>query len=382
MRLLSKSLYQIGLLYFVLCSYALAEEHRWSAEQANKWYAEQPWPTGFNYAPRYAINQLEMWQKETFDPEVIDQELGWASEIGFNMARVFLHDLLWEQDRKGFLKRVDQFLAIADKHNIKVMLVLFDDVWDPFPKLGKQRSPIPHTHNSGWVQGPGKAILGDYDRHDELQSYVQGIVSRYGQDERVAIWDLYNEPGNTNPNSYDIVELGNKHRYSLQLIKKVFRWAREVQPSQPITSSIWRSNDGKWVGEDPQSPYRGLYRFMLDHSDILTFHVYSDLQATQSLVSALQQHGRPLLCTEYMARETGSTFENIMPYFADNKVGAIHWGFVSGKSQTIYPWRSWPEAFSGEADPWFHDLLRADGTPYSDKEVALIKALIIKSKQE
>jgi hypothetical protein len=356
------------------------EAPRWSTEKANEWYANQPWNTGFNYAPSYAINQIEMWQADSFDEAVIDRELGYAKDIGFNMARVFLHNLLWEQDNKGFLERIHRFLEIADNNNIKIMFVLFDDVWDPTPHLGKQRSPIPHTHNSGWVQAPGRAILGDLDRHDELESYVKGILGEFKNDPRVAVWDLYNEPGNLNVETYGTKEVANKEFYSLQLLKKIFAWARMVEPSQPITSGVWRSRFGAWVGENPEDPAAKLYNFMLENSDIITFHSYEGLEYTMSVVQSLQNLGRPLICTEYMARPY-STFEEIMPYFAEHKIGAINWGFIVGKSQTNYPWASWSQAFNEEANPWFHDILRPDGSEYSVEEVNFISNLIKQTKE-
>ena len=97
-----------------------------------------------------------MWQADTFDPVTIDRELGWAEGLGFNSIRVFLHNIPFDQDREGFLKRIDRFLAIAERHKIGVMLVLFDAVWDPNPAPGKQREPKKGLHNSGWVQSPGE----------------------------------------------------------------------------------------------------------------------------------------------------------------------------------------------------------------------------------
>ncbi len=133
----------------------------WPLERAAAWSREHPWLVGCNYIPSTAINQLEMWQADTFDPATIDRELGWAEGLGFNSVRVFLHDLLWEQDAPGFLGRMDRFLEIADRHRIGVVFVVFDAVWDPIPQLGEQRAPKPGLHNSGWVQSPGKRILSD-----------------------------------------------------------------------------------------------------------------------------------------------------------------------------------------------------------------------------
>src|SRR5688572_1127039 len=151
------------------CSFvaSTAARDQWTPQQANAWHAKQPWLVGCNFSPSSAINQLEMWQADTWDPETIDRELGWAADLGFNSVRVFLHDIPWKQDREGFLKRVDKFLDLADKHDIGVMICIFDSVWDPYPKAGKQREPRPFVHNSGWVQSPGAEILGDPARHDE-----------------------------------------------------------------------------------------------------------------------------------------------------------------------------------------------------------------------
>ncbi len=264
-----------------------AQNEQWSVARASIWYDQLPWPVGFNYAPRYAINQLEMWQEDTFDPVIIDQELGWAAGIGFNMVRVFLHHLPWQQDAAAFSQRIDLFLSIADKHDIDVMFVLFDDVWNPVPQLGKQPEPTPGVHNSGWVQSPGAAILGDIHRHDELEPYVRGILSRYGDDERVAIWDLYNEPGNLNAIPYGNAEVDDKPKYSLILLEKVFAWARSEKPIQPLTSGVWRVKDGRWLGEDKDDPGAALFDFMLQHSDIVTFHSYLNAAETAIAIDSL-----------------------------------------------------------------------------------------------
>ena len=210
----------------------------WSAEQAHQWYDQQPWPIGSNFNPSSSINQLEFWMADTWDPETIDRELSWAKGLGMNLMRVYLHDLLWKHEREGFVDRLNQYLDISQGHGIKTMFVLLDDVWNPVPQYGPQPEPVPHRHNSGWVQSPGAAILGDTSRHQELESYIKGVVSAFANDNRVLMWDIYNEPDNVaqnNPNEVD-----NKHDLSLALIRKVIRWVREVNPSQPITSGIWR----------------------------------------------------------------------------------------------------------------------------------------------
>ena len=342
---------------------------RWSVDRANTWYARQPWPVGANYAPRYAINQLEMWQADTFDPKVIDQEFGWAAAVGMNVMRVFLHDLLWTTDSEGLLKRMDAFLEIAARHRIKILFVFFDGVWDPDPKAGKQRAPKPGLHNSGWVQSPGRAILGDPARHADLKPYVQGVLRRFKDDPRIFAWDLFNEPDNRNTDAYGSVELPDKPEAAKTLLEKTFAWAREIAPSQPLTAGIWMDYEG-WKQNPP------IFQFMLANSDIITFHNYGPPDDMAREVADLKKaYGRPVVCTEYMARGNRSTFDPILRDLKKAGVGAIHWGLVDGKSQTIYPWDSWKKPYTEEPKPWHHDVFRADGTPYRAEEVALFREL-------
>ncbi|MCB9766590.1 MAG: cellulase family glycosylhydrolase [Candidatus Omnitrophica bacterium] len=363
----------ISFLFLFLSQPGLARE-RWTVRQANDWWDSQPWLVGANFIPSTAINQLEMWQADTFDPETIDRELGWASDIGFNSMRVFLHNLLWTQDSEGFLDRIDSFLAIADRHGIGIMFVPLDGVWDPQPKLGVQPTPKPHVHNSGWVQAPGAEILGDPDRHDELKPYIQGLIRRFGNDPRVQAWDLFNEPENTNNNSYGVdgarTEIDNKMEMAEILAKKLFGWAREMDPTQPLTMGVWRKE------RTHPGQVAPIYQTLLEESDIITFHNYGNLDTVKDQVEILKPYGRPILCTEYMARGNGSRFDPILQYFKDQKIGAYNWGLVAGKSQTQYPWATWTETFTAEPKLWHHDIFRKDGTPYDPAEVAYIKRVM------
>jgi hypothetical protein len=362
----------------LLTGTALAEGPlpRWTAEKANAWYREMPWLVGCNYIPSTAINQIEMWDAATFDPKTIDRELGWAEDLGFNSIRVFLHHIPWQEDREGFLERVETFLKIADRHGIGVMLVPLDAVWDPYPKPGPQRAPRPHVHNSGWVQCPGAEILKDPARHEEIKPYIQDVVRRFKDDKRVQVWDLFNEPENPNRSAYGKVELPNKAEMSLLLIRKVYNWAREIEPSQPITSGVWIGN---WADIEKLTP---MERFLLEQSDVISFHSYSKLDDVKLCVQNLKRYGRPILCTEYMARPQGSTFDPIMGYFKEHRVGAYNWGFVQGKSQTIYPWDSWTKQYQDEPPLWFHDIFRTDGRPYKPEEIRYIRGVTGKDSNE
>lgn len=344
---------------------------RWSAQKANTWYQQQGgWLIGCNYTPAYAINELEFWQQETFDTARIDKELGWAQSLGFNVVRVFLQNLLWQQDSTGFLNRIDQFLTIANRHGIGAMFVFFDGCWNPDPQLGKQPAPRPHVHNSGWIQSPGAKILSDTTQYAQLKAYLQGIMERFKNDSRVKLWDLFNEPDNDNGGRFpDDLSPQDKYKYSFILLKDAFQWAREINPSQPLTVAPWHRDWSDTANMDPMD------KFMFDHSDVISFHSYDSLRVTKNKVEILQRYGRPLICSEYMARPTGSTFQNILPYFKEQHVGAINWGFVEGKTQTIYPWDSWRKKYTAPPKVWFHDIFYENGKPYDTEEVNLIKKL-------
>ncbi len=357
-----------------LCAFGheLTLQGRWSTEKANEWYDRQPWLVGSNFTTSTAINQLEMWQADTFDPETIDRELGWAADIGMNTMRVYLHDLLWQQDSEGFLKRIDKFLTIADKHGIKTMFVLFDSCWNSFPKLGKQPDPKPHVHNSGWVQSPHIDTLKDITKHKTLEPYVKGVIGRFKDDKRILAWDLYNEPGNGS--SGDGMRSKRKQAICLALLEHTFAWARQVKPSQPLTTGLWAN---EWIG--PKST--ALTEFILANSDVISFHSYHNFNRTAERVGSIKPFGRPLLCTEYLARVSGCKFQTHLPYFKKNKIAAYNWGFVAGKIQTQYPWSSWTKKFTAEPKIWHHDILRPDGTPFDKSEVDLIKSLTAVKKK-
>jgi hypothetical protein len=347
-----------------------AQTGRWPEKKAQDWYRAQPWLAGANYNPASAINQLEMWQAETFDPKQIDKELGWAAAIGMNTMRVFLHDALWEQDSAGFRKRIDTFLGIAAKHGIRPMLVLFDSCWDPFPQLGPQRAPKPGVHNSGWVQGPGAKALADPSQRPRLEAYVKGVVGAFANDKRVLAWDVWNEPDNPNTSSYGSLEPKNKVSLVLELLPKVFEWTRAAKPSQPVTCGVWR---GDWSSDAKLAP---IERIQLENSDVISFHNYDSPDEFKKRVLWLQRYNRPLLCTEYMARGNGSTFEGVMPVAREFNVAAYNWGLVAGKTQTFLPWDSWQKPYiDREPSVWFHEVFRADGQPYRQSEVEVIRKL-------
>ena len=374
-------------LIFIQCqkSPSPVADYRWTEERAWQWHSENGWMVGTNFNPSTSINQLEFWQEDTYDPETIERELEWSAELGMNMHRVYLHNLLWDQDSIGFLERVDNYLNISESKDIKTLFVLLDDVWHPVPKLGKQPEPIPFVHNSGWVQAPGSEILGDSSRHDELKNYVKGVISHFADDKRVVGWDLYNEPDNVASSDPENLvnninfrglnrgpEVKEKHIYSLSLLKKIFMWAREVNPSQPLTVGLWKDSE-TWNDIDNLSE---IDRFAISNSDVISFHAYGDLEETRKKIEDLEKFNRPLLCTEYLARGEQNTFQIMLPLFKEKEIAAVNWGFVAGKTNTAFPWSSWQVEFDSLPKIWHHDIYLPDKTPYDEKEIAFLKNIL------
>ena len=336
-------------------SEADGESARWSQEKANAWYANQPWPCGFNYVPANAISYTEMWMPYAFDPELIDRELGLAEEVGFNCLRVVLPFVVWEHDPEAFKQRLNDFLEICDNRGVKVMFTLFDDcafgsdIKLRNPWYGKQPEVLVGWYANGWTPSPGHDMVRDSETWPRLEAYVKDVISSFKDDERVWVWDLYNEPTN-----------GGLGDTSLPLVSKVFEWAREVAPSQPLTVGVWKGT--------------ALHDIVFAESDIITFHSYGPGIGVARQIQALKVHGRPIINTEWLNRNMGSRVESCLPVFVEENVGAMHWGLVNGKTQTHLHW-GWKPG-KGEPEVWQHDLFHGDHTPYDENELMLFKKAI------
>lgn len=336
--------------------YGQIEREVWSKATAHTWYANYSWMRGCDFIPSTAINQLEMWQATTFDTATINRELGYAASIGMNIMRVYLHHVAWQEDNEGFKNRMNIYLSIADKHDIKTIFVFFDDCWNPTYHAGIQPLPKTGIHNSGWIRDPGQLLFDSSSLINTLEAYVKDILNTFRYDRRIFLWDLYNEPGNS--------AYGNK---SLSLLQAVFSWGRQVNPDQPLSAGLWNSQ------------LSDLNAFQLKNSDVITYHNYDDEKAHQYCIDTLKKYGKPLVCTEYMARTRNSKFFNIMPLLKKENIVAINWGLVAGKTNTMYAWDK-PMPHGEEPKIWFHDIFRKDGTPYDMKETNFIKSMTEKQK--
>lgn len=343
---------------------------QWTLQQANAWHDAQPWRAGSNFIPSDAINQLEMWQADTFNPTLIDRELGFAEAAGLTTMRVYLHDMLWAADPEGYKARIETYLALADARGITTLFVLFDSCWDAHPKLGPQPARKPGLHNSGWVQGPGIDRLKDPSVYPQFEAYVKGVVGAFANDDRVIGWDVWNEP---HEDDVDTMHTAGQGAFVAALLPQVFEWARSADPVQPLTSGVY--SGGAWSPEGFEA-LTTIQKTQITQSDILSFHDYSWPETFERRINELQPYGRPIWCTEYMARSAGSTIDGILPVAKAHKVSVYNWGLVDGKTQTRFPWDSYTHAYIGrEPVVWFHDLFHADGTPYRQREIDILRDL-------
>lgn len=356
---------------------------RWSIARARAWHAARPWVCGVNFLPSSAVNFIEMWHPDTFDMPTIERELRWAAEIGFNAIRVNLPFVGWQSDRDGLLDRLDRVMGVAAALGIDTVPCLFDDCGfgGAEPVWGPQPDPVPGVHNSRAVASPGRRAVLDASLRPALEAYVRDVLGGFRSDPRVLFWDLYNEPGNRmvfGPSGY--TQFGEElERHALSLMEQSFAWAREVAPDQPLTVAAWTTP----LPDRHARPYRtDIDQSALRHSDIITFHAYWHRDRVAQFIDQLAAFGRPLFCTEWMARAVNSRIADQLPLFHERGVGCFQWGLVKGRTQT---WLPWPEDLlrehggSPERDVWFHDLLHEDGRPYDKTEVETIRSLIGKA---
>ena len=326
---------------------------RWSPERAWKWYDARAWPCGFNYVPASAISYTQMWLADSFDPALIDSELALARGIGLNCARVVLPFVVWEAEPDAFLARLETFVQLCADRGIDVMPALFDDctfglITDP--AFGPQPDVIEGWYASGWTPSPGHSMVRDPSTWRRLERYVEAVIGRFAADPRIFVWDLYNEPTNSG--------VGDA---TLPLLAKVIEWAREIDPPQPLTIGRWN-----------ESP--ALNAVIEANVDIETFHDYRSPEALAAGIANLRRQGRPMICTEWLNRNTGSNVEGCLRVFRDERVGCMLWGIVNGRTQTDLNWGHRP----GDPPPprWQCDLFRGDHTPYDPAELELFARAI------
>ncbi len=324
---------------------------RWDEPRIWAWYDGLGTVKGVNYVPRTAVNSVEMWMADTFDSDVIDEELGWAHDVGYTCIRVQLQFAVWREDPKGFRDRVDQLLELASKHGLRVVPVLFDDLnmAGQAPQVGEQPAPVPGEHNARWVPSPAAEMVKDRAQWAELEKYLRAVMGQFKRDGRVLYWDLYNTAGNS-----------GLWEESLPLMEQTFNWARDVDPAQPLAVPAWKEFGSAMAARQ------------LERSDLVTFHSFDSAEGIEARIQLLARYHRPIVCSDWLLRQTGSDFEKVLPIFSAHRVGWFNRGLASGKTQM----RIQQPQYRSEKDPdlWQQDVLKEDGTPYNPNEIALIQA--------
>ena len=323
---------------------------RWDAPRIWSWYRDAGVVKGVNYIPRTAVNSVEMWMADTFDPDTIDQELGWAHDVGYTVIRVQLQFAVWQADPKGFLRRVDRLLELAAKHGLRVVPVLFDDMnlANAAPQVGEQPEPLPGEYNARWVPSPAPETVKDSAAWPALEKYLRAVMGEFKRDGRVLYWDLYNTAGN-----------GGLGEATLPLLDQVFNWARDVDPAQPLAVPAWREFGSAMAARK------------LERSDLVTFHSFDSAEGIEARIQMLRRYQRPIICSDWLMRQAGNDFEKVLPVFAANQVGWFNRGLVAGKTQLQIQEKRYRS--EEQPDLWEQNVLKEDGTPYSEREVQLIQ---------
>lgn len=341
---------------------------RWTAERAWDWYRARPWIRGFNYVASDCVNRIEQWQELDHHEKrrTFDREFELAARVGFNAIRSILPYEVWRDQHDGFMERLEDFLATADRHGLKVMIVFGNDCTVPEqhytpPVLGPQ--PVDWGYHGGVARSPhdvldshGFSVLDVPEEAEGFGRMVDEIVGHYARDERVNIWDVFNEPGNS-----------RRESRSLPAMRRFFEIARAHDPVQPLTAGPWRV--------DPRGDLSEIEQAALELSDVISFHDYAGYGRSVQILDRLRREGRPLLNTEWLHRMQGNDVASHLPLYFLERVGCYHWGFVAGKSQTHEPWEAiWRRQENGAGDhydftKWQHDLFRPNLRPYDPREI-------------
>ena len=351
---------------------------KWSKERIWEWHNKQPWLRGCNFMGSDCANRIDQWQELGFEERIVtaDRELKLAAETGFNTVRLILEYIVWRDDHDGFMERFDRYLDTAYQYGIRAMIVFGNDCMvtkdNPYckQKLGVQHYDWGYHGGRKWSQHstvsqePGYSLLDEPDQAPLIYEWVREIMEKYKADDRVVVWDLYNEPGNARRNPLTMPHL-----------KKFFEIAREVNPMQPLTSGVWRLSGA------PDQVISELEQFCLEQSDIISYHSYGSYLQNIKIIKRLKQYERPIMCTEWLGRTFRNRVQEMFPLFFLEKIGCFNWGFVAGLYQTYEPWESvWERYKNGTAGDldftvWFHDLYRPNLRPYDPHEIDLIKEI-------
>lgn len=347
---------------------------QWSKEKAWEWYNKQPWIRGFNGYPSNCVNRVAMWQ-EWGHKEVIEQverEFALARQTGFNAVRAIIQFEVWCFEHDSFMNNLEEYIALADKYGIKVMLTLGNDCTVPKEKFkpvvfGEQKvdwgyhSGIEEGPHSAGLAGAGYCLLDEPEYEKKYYEMVRELAKKYCKDPRLQIWDVWNEPGN-----------GRRDGMSLKAMEKFFEIIRSYDPIQPLTADVWSYTEDF-------NPKRDIEKRALELSDVITFHYYGSYANMVAIIEKLKNdYGRPLINNEWLNRIADNNVKEIFPLFYLERIGSYHWGLIAGYSQTYEPWGHYfvdylKEGSTLDLTKWQHDLYRFNGLPYDVNEIKTIR---------
>ncbi len=348
---------------------------KWNREKAWAWYEARPWIRGYNGLPSNCVNRIALWQKygheEVF--REIEREFALARETGFNAVRTVIQFECWREEHESFLEHLKEYFALAEKYGLGVMLTLGNDCTVPLSRwkpvsFGEQKvdwgyhSGIRTGPHTGDYTEPGYQLLDDPEIEPLYYEMVDELASIYAKDERLQIWDVWNEIGNS-----------NRGMMSVKAMENFFAILRSHDPIQPLTADVWSYTPDNTDITAPEQ------KRAAELSDVITYHGYMDFPSLVVVTEMLQEkYARPLINNEWLNRILDNNVKEIYPFFYKERIGSYPWGLIAGYSQTYEPWgglyaRYMEEGSTLDITKWQHDLYRFNGLPYDKNEIALMK---------
>ena len=365
-----------------------ARQGPWTKEKAWEWYNAQPWIRGCNYMPASAANRVDQWQslgaEERFAE--VERELALAEKVGFNTLRLVVEHQgfgVWLAEHDSFMSNFERYLQILARHGLRAIVVLGNDcsrpkeLWE-LPKPGVQKYDVGYhggrrvTQHGSNPNAVGYTTVDDPVLRPKFYDMCAELMTKYRSDDRILFWNLWNEPGNNRRNDLTMKDL-----------RELFELAWSIDPKQPLAADVWTCRSSSPEAVHPVERLAG------DLSDIISYHRYANLREQKKTIDILRARwGRPMVNTEWLARLLGDDVAMSYPLFAQERVGAVCWGFVAGKYQTYEPYEPmWTSQFTFRSadEPvtkWYHDLFRPSHHPYDPEEIAIIRRVNAEMDQE
>ncbi len=290
-----------------ICFWITAAAGAFAAEPGDqaRSFGDFSWMHGLNYTPSYAATDVETWLK--YDREVIDREFDYAQQLGLNCVRVFLQSAVWEHEPERFLANFEDFLALADQHGLRVMPILFDSCFGVSPSL--ESSHI-------WVANPGPDRMTP-EHFPAMDAYAKAVVTPHIDDERVALWDVMNEPTAT-----PLAATPEGRAQIMAFLEHYCGLVRRMDPSHAVTVGV--------AGADNTG--------VVDWVDVLSCHSYAPtLEKFQEALRVTRDQavaaGKPWIISECCAPGWGSQYEMVFPVLRELGVGHTAWELVIGRNQ-------------------------------------------------